>query len=306
MYKMDLTIAIITRNRPDMFAKCLKSIINQSINGYTVLVIDNDKNNTARSVVNKYLLNSTIKFKYVNETNIGYANARNCAIKNCSTRYLGFVDDDCILDKNWVKTGMGSIVKNGVAWVVGESIDQCMSNSFGVLENYLRNYWRNQCYVNRYLEDPLPFHLDTKNVILDAQFLKSSNIYFDTKFNIYGGEDADLGFQIKHNNQKGIFNNNMVVNHFHPYNKAGFIRKAFAYGYNCFNLFDKWNGKNECYGWDNWKDYKFINSFKNIKLAFFSINHVTIFRRLQLYYLLKVFNLNYLKGFSYCQKIKYS
>jgi glycosyltransferase involved in cell wall biosynthesis len=295
-----LTIAIITKNRPANLYKCLHSIAQQTCKEFGVLIVDNDSNGSAKHIYKNVSKRNHIPVTYICEPQAGYANARNCGLVNCNSRYIGFIDDDCELNPHWVSAGLEAIRKYQSAYIVGKSIEPPEKNLFESVENYFHAK-TNQNKYHRDSFEMVPFMLDTKNVILDAYLLKKNNIAFDKQFNRYGGEDADIGLQIKHSGEKGYFADDMIVYHNHTLDFKGFKRKAYSYGFNSYSLYHKWSSKNDCTDWHYHNEYKLFNSFKSLKTAFLEIRHVAFKQRIAIYIIIKMFNYCYLKGF-YCRK----
>ena len=296
---MMLTIAIITRKRPEFLYECLASIYRQTTKDFGVLVIDNDRDKTAQPVYEHYWVIKVLPIAYVHEPVPGYSNARNCALNNCNTQFIGFVDDDCVLDKNWVEQGMAAINRCRSAFIVGRSIESQSEKLFAVVEKYFIydimpvNFYDKETHEIRHEK------LDTKNLILDNHLLKAHNVYFDNRFNLRGGEDVDLGLQIKYKNLKGHYNENMVVYHKEKTTYKKFINKAFNYGYSGYNLYHKWHNANECRGWANYTWFRFWNiiSWKHsLVYSLVKLKHRNLFRIAYFLFLTRMFFHTFLKG----------
>ena len=70
-----------------------------------LLVVDNDENETARSVVESFQHTSKIPVYYVVEPQRGIAFARNRVLKeaiNLNASHIAFFDDDEVLEKDWL------------------------------------------------------------------------------------------------------------------------------------------------------------------------------------------------------------
>ena len=297
---MNLTIAIITRKRPESLAECLAGIYKQTEKKFGILIVDNDEERSAYPVFEKFSGIVDVPVSYVHEPVAGYTKARNCALKQCNTRYIGFIDDDCIPDKNWVSYGLAAILKYDSAYVVGNSRDSENETPYGFVENYIIDkIWKFADYDKHTLEMKAE-KLDTKNLILDNNLLKALNIRFDERFNQYGGEDVDLGFQIKYKELKGYYVEDMVVHHKQKDTLSKYLRKAFSYGYNGQNLYNKWHHKNECSGWTGYKYYRFWHISNWIHL--FKINRGNIIKNIYCFILYKAFNFYFLKGAAKSKK----
>lgn len=195
----NLTIAIIT-NRPHLLEKCLASIYSQKYQPGKILLIKNKQ----PSIPQK----------------------RNMALKKCQTKFLAFIDDDCILDKNWTISAYQAITRNNeLAFVVGKTN---LLNKYSLIarsqyNNYLQ--WFNKTHT-----------LDTKNVIFNINKIK--NFKFDVQFKIF--EDVDFDLQLKSRQLKGTFGPKMQVSHPEVDNFFLAIKKNFVRGQYKSIITSKW------------------------------------------------------------------
>ncbi len=98
--RIDLTVAICTRDRPELLKKCLESILRLRANEsryFPVLVVDNASSTSATREV---ATNADVL--YVLEPRPGLDFARNRALAEVTTEMIAFVDDDAVVDGGWV------------------------------------------------------------------------------------------------------------------------------------------------------------------------------------------------------------
>jgi succinoglycan biosynthesis protein ExoM len=69
---------------------------------WSVVIVDNDANRSALSVVSNFAATSTFPVHYVVEPKQNIAMARNRALENATGEYVAFIDDDELPDKNWL------------------------------------------------------------------------------------------------------------------------------------------------------------------------------------------------------------
>ncbi len=99
-----LTVAICTKDRPENLARCLKSLLklqkpdSQGSRRFEVLVVDNAPSNEQT----KALVTSLPSVHYVREPKPGLDFARNRALKEATGDLLAFLDDDVVVDSNWL------------------------------------------------------------------------------------------------------------------------------------------------------------------------------------------------------------
>ena len=106
---MKLSICIPTYNRNDSLERCIKSInniINKNKININIIITDNSNNNNVSKVKKKLVKISNYKIIFINEKKRGIVNSRNRCLKKLKSinpNYISFFDDDCTIDKSWIK-----------------------------------------------------------------------------------------------------------------------------------------------------------------------------------------------------------
>lgn len=120
---MVLSILICTYNREHFLKQCLDSIIEQTEQTnekeIEVIIIDNNSSDNTKSLVESY--NSSTKISYYLENKQGLSHARNAGVQIAKGNYIAFVDDDAIINKEWL-TSLSTGIKNIQADVFGGPI----------------------------------------------------------------------------------------------------------------------------------------------------------------------------------------
>jgi glycosyltransferase involved in cell wall biosynthesis len=114
-YKVSVIIPVYNDKRG--IKKCLKSLLEQNYNKelYEIIIIDNGSTDGTK----EFLKKSPVIFLEKNDIQSSYA-SRNKGIKQSKNEILCFTDSDVIVDKNWIKNGVKSLIelkkkgKNGV------------------------------------------------------------------------------------------------------------------------------------------------------------------------------------------------
>ena len=113
---MLLSIVICTYNRSNFLDLGLNAIM-QQINlqkdsDIEMLVIDNNSIDSTRQIVEKYkVIFLEIPFSYHLEPQQGISYSRNNAITNSNGKFIAFIDDDAVVNDNWLTTLLNSILK---------------------------------------------------------------------------------------------------------------------------------------------------------------------------------------------------
>ena len=101
---MVLSITICTYNRIEYLKKCLKSILDQT-QGSKIIeinIIDNNSTDTTKDYVTE-LQKKFPEVNYFIEKRQGISFARNLSFEVCKGMFLAFVDDDAVINKNWLE-----------------------------------------------------------------------------------------------------------------------------------------------------------------------------------------------------------
>jgi len=95
----DVTVAVCTRDRPGPLRRALASVAAQSARPAAVLVVDNAASTDAtRELVRREFPS----FRHVSEPRPGLDFARNRALAEAPTEIVAFLDDDVVVDPDWV------------------------------------------------------------------------------------------------------------------------------------------------------------------------------------------------------------
>src|SRR5262245_39860520 len=91
-----ISICIPTYKRPGMLARCLDGVTSQCAKGFTysVVVVDNDINQSASSTVRGRAISSPVDIIYAVESTPNISLARNKAVATARGEYIAFLDDD--------------------------------------------------------------------------------------------------------------------------------------------------------------------------------------------------------------------
>lgn len=119
------TVAIPTYNPGKRIDRLVENLLNQQgIEGerWEILIVDNNSTDGSdvliAELIESYQSLETPKIRSVIETNQGAAYARIRAVKEISSDYIAFVDDDIYPDPNWIRNGLNAIKEDPKAAVI--------------------------------------------------------------------------------------------------------------------------------------------------------------------------------------------
>jgi GT2 family glycosyltransferase len=122
-----LSVHLLTYNGQKYIPHCLNTLGNQTFQDFSVLIIDNASSDETVEVVNKYLNDSSHqelkeKARFVqNKKNFGFAGGHNQALHWTKSEYVLMLNQDIVLDSNYLKFLVEFLDKNpGCAAVTGK------------------------------------------------------------------------------------------------------------------------------------------------------------------------------------------
>ena len=275
MKPFKISLCICTRKFDKKLLNCLRSIkkinIKNTFKLYIIIVFNSKKKISKKEllIIKKLNLKNEIKFLY--EKKIGVSHARNCYLKFVSNQkfdFCAFIDDDCIINKNFFLNYLLFIDKENCEIVTGPQLYASKKAYFRVLE-------RNFEYGEKVK------WASTNNVFFKHKILKN-NIHFSNLVTKYGFGEDQLFFSQQ--NQLGNiikWTNNKVYEVIQKNRESmiWFLDRSFKFGLTGFlidkEIYGRLNGLIINFGKIGYYFYLIIESvFVNIyrpKLIFYNI-----------------------------------
>ena len=189
----EILICIPTYNRNKSLIDCLKSIKKLKNNNFfkiKILILDNTLTNNSYKVVKSYNKRSHFKIHQGHERKRGIVFARNKCLqiaKKIKPSYIAFVDDDCKVDKNWLKNIFKLLNKIDADVITGPQLYEGKNKN-----NYM--YLFEKIYQKKLLKVKWAA---SNNVFFKFEILKKEkNIKFDKNLNKFGMGEDQLFFSI--------------------------------------------------------------------------------------------------------------
>lgn len=117
-----VSVCICTYKRPDLLKRALEAVCSQETGGtftYSVVVVDNDAAESARSIVSALAVGSGTRVEYFVEPQRSIALARNKAVENAAGDFVAFLDDDEMPIREWLMTLFRTCQSRGVDGALG-------------------------------------------------------------------------------------------------------------------------------------------------------------------------------------------
>ena len=187
--KYNVSVVIATRNRKNILKKCLRALNKQNYdhNKFEVIIIDDGSTVNNKSMINKLNLDYSLTYKYQKQT--GPAGARNKGIRLAKSDYIIFIDDDIIVNKDFIKSHMNKHSKYNNIIVHGPVI-------------YTNNIDK-PTSAQKKIKDFSNAFFATGNASIKKDYLFKAGL-FNEKFYEYGWEDLEFGKRLKKLNLKSV------------------------------------------------------------------------------------------------------
>jgi succinoglycan biosynthesis protein ExoM len=120
--KHHITVCICTYKRPELLRKLLLNLEEQQTEGlfdYSIVVVDNDRSESARQTVQSYAHQSRMSIGYWVEPEQNIALARNKAVAHATGDFVAFIDDDEFPCQMWLLSLFNAINRYTSAGILG-------------------------------------------------------------------------------------------------------------------------------------------------------------------------------------------
>lgn len=189
--KTKISVIVPTYNRKGLLQRCLKSLFEQSYSAkeYEIVVADDGSSDGTGDFVKS--LKPKCRLVYVWQENKGRGPARNFGVANSSGEILAFTDDDCIVDRDWIKNAIKGFTYEKIGGMRGRTITDSKEIT------------------------PL-----SRPVISEGGDQTCNIFYKREAFNKVGGfklsqfrEDTDLAFRVRDAGYEMPYNSKVIVKH---------------------------------------------------------------------------------------------
>ena len=208
MDKITFDICVATYKRPYLLNNLLISLQALKLKpewALTIIVVDNDYRQTAKTIVNKYRSEQSIDILYLVEPKKGISQARNKALESASADFICFIDDDEVAAKDWLINLADCLYEHDADAVFGPAVKLLPDNAPAWVKN--NSFYM---HLNRAKGTVLEYGA-TNNVLLKKNSLGIPLHKFDVRYSLTGGEDTDFFYRLYLTGKKLIWCNDAYV-----------------------------------------------------------------------------------------------
>jgi glucosyl-dolichyl phosphate glucuronosyltransferase len=220
--KLLISVCVCTYNRSEILAHCLKSLSQladpRPKHDIEVIVVDNNSNDGTSNLVRGLIADFPFELRYVFEGLQGLSAARNRAVQEAKGDYIAFLDDECVVEHDWLSVAISDIEEFHPSFIGGPY--------FGVFLPGDRPRWFKIEYGDAYfLQCGLQRGFQHEFRASGGNMLVRRDVFEEVRFDIamgaiansYNvGEETYLQEQFlqTHNSEKVFYEPALVVHHF--------------------------------------------------------------------------------------------
>lgn len=207
---MFFSVVIPTYNRQPILEKCLRALERQrlandsGVTNYEIVLVDDGSTDGTL----EWLQENAAEFPHVRffcQNHQGPAAARNLGVESCSGDTIVFIDSDLVVTEHFLQAHADALFQGQLGsdrvFTYGRVINTCNFDD-PTTEPYK-------------LTDFSAAYFATGNVAIARHWLEKAGL-FDTRFQLYGWEDLELGVRLKQLGLKLIKCPDAVGYHWHP------------------------------------------------------------------------------------------
>lgn len=209
---MFFSVVIPTYNRKPILEKCLRALENQQlrsnsvVTSYEVVLVDDGSTDGTLEWLKSY----SSEFPHVrslSQDNKGPAAARNLGVEQAKGDTIIFIDSDLVVTKHFLQSHADALVQGQ------QQLGSDRLFTYGGVINTCN--FDNPTSEPYKLTDFSAAYFATGNVAIARKWLEKAGL-FDTRFQLYGWEDLELGVRLKQLGLKLVKCPEAVGYHWHP------------------------------------------------------------------------------------------
>lgn len=206
------SVVIPTYNRLPILQKCLKALEYQHLRentvvaGYEVVVVDDGSTDGTLEWLESHRQELS-KVRSLSQDHLGPAAARNLGVEQAKGDTIIFIDSDLVVTENFLQAHADALVQGQ------QQLGSDRVFTYGWVIN--TNNFDNPSSEPYKITDFSAAYFATGNVAIARKWLEEAGL-FDTRFQLYGWEDLELGVRLKQLGLKLIKCPAAVGYHWHP------------------------------------------------------------------------------------------
>ena len=205
---MIISICIATYRRPERLSALLNDLVNQHLLPDEVIVVDNDPEGSAYSVVQgRRELGTPFPIHYDIQPEKNISLTRNRTVARASSEWIAFIDDDERAPQGWLMQLAQSVIDFSADGALGPVEPLVPFDAPNWIQN--GNFYN---WARMQTGRVIPLNkLRFGNVLLRGSLLRSFPNPFDPNYGLTGGEDGDLLGRLTHQGARFVWCDEAIV-----------------------------------------------------------------------------------------------
>ena len=195
----------------------IQSVLNQSYSDFELILIDDGSTDGSSLVCDQFSARDN-RVKVFHQNNHGICFTRNEGLKHSVGSYIGFMDNDDVVDSKMLEKCHEYLVKEDLDWIKFGKIEVLKNESGQVLrvqnDNVESKLYEGKEILNNLLKLRAKGRMTyVWDGFVKAEIIKSNRLLFDLHFSS-GNEDIDLCEQIAYYGKRLLYINENFYTHF--------------------------------------------------------------------------------------------
>jgi len=229
-----VSVCICTYRRPVLLERLLRALGSLETGDrftYSVVVVDNDADASAKPVVERFAQGGAVSVRYDVEPDRSFSLVRNRAVAHAGGAHIAFIDDDEYPGTDWLLRLFRAMKDYGADGVLGPVIPQYETEPPDwVIRGKLceRESFETGTVIRSHV------YTRTGNTLLDRSLFPGGRVPFDPQFGRMGGEDTDFFRRMMNDGKRFVWCHEAPVREWVPrerISKVYFLKRALMRGF---------------------------------------------------------------------------
>lgn len=239
---VDISLIVLTYNRPGPLRRCLESIaaLDMGPASSEVIVVDDGSTLDNKSVIGEF--SGRLEIRYLRKARGGVASARNYGGVNAKGKLIAFIADDYILPVNYVKDTTEFLAVNPGAYVITHNIFPTGPSIF----RYAQRLYYQMSILQRFGDQDLgqgvlrSFDLPPSRAAVFRKEMFEITGWFNDK--LLTGEDGELGMRMAAEGIPVYFFVDKYIRHWEEKDLSGYLEQRTRYGASFYRVLKEKRG----------------------------------------------------------------
>lgn len=213
-----ISIIVPVYNVEKYLERCVNSILSQTYFDYEIILVNDGSSDTSGGICHRLVGKFPDRIKLIEQANKGQSSARNNGIKVANGEYITFIDSDDYIDKEYLATLYGNIIK------FKADVSCCSYLRTGKQIECVKNYYNNNVILEG--EAKLIYYLE-HDVVSACGKLYRKELFDNIKFPIGKiNEDISTVFKVFIKGKRIVYNDSKL--YFYYINNSSTTKSKFS------------------------------------------------------------------------------